>query len=206
MTTLRLSPSGPEILNTNGGPFSPGPGARLRLTEGQTIMGGSQAVPVTPDEDSVISPDGFASPSTATVLTLLAPKEGLQYRAKLSLDVLNTITNVGAQVVLYLDTSVDGGTTYTNRAKSTHLIGCATDLATDVSAARNLDVYLPLILGTSLGVDDSAPSPSLKLRARASLPIGTAGGVLVSSLATSAGSTPVTGCNGTIHIELEECF
>ena len=66
MTDIRLSPSGPII----GKATSPGPGARLRLTEATSVMGGSQAIPSVPD---VISPDGFAVPNPL-VLTLDAPK------------------------------------------------------------------------------------------------------------------------------------
>lgn len=198
---VRYSPSGAVISNTDGGPFTPGAGARLRLAEATTTMGGSLAVPAVAD---VIGPDGFGDPD-ALVLTLATPKAGLKYRAVLTLDVLNTITNVGAEVVLYLDTSVDGGTTYTNRCRSMHKIGCATDLATDVPNARNIDIHFPMTLGTSLGVDDSAPPANIKLRARASLPVGTAAGTLVSSASESTGGA-VSGCNGTIHMELEECF
>lgn len=193
---VRYSPSGAPINNTGGSPLTFGPGARLRLTEAQTVMAGSQSVPAEPD---VISPDGFGDPD-ALVLTLAAPKEQLSYRAKLSLDVLNTSTNAVAQVVLYIDTSVDGGTVYTNRAKCVHRIGA--DVVPEEN--RNVDIYLPLILGTSLGVDDSAPTASLKIRARANAPVGTL--AFVSSLSTSGGESPVSGCNGTIHMELEECF
>lgn len=198
---VRYSPSGAPIKSVNGADLVFGSGARLRLEEGNTTMGGSLAIPAAADNISV---SGFGA-GTAFVLTLQHVKENLQYRAKLSLDVINTITNVGAEVVLYLDTSVDGGSTYTNRAKCVHLLGCATDLATDVPAARNMDINLPLILGNSLGIVDGT-TEFLKIRARASLPLGTVGGVLVSSLATSDGGTPVTGCNGTVHMELEECF
>jgi len=194
---VRYSPSGAPITNGGGAILGFGPGARLRLTETQVVMAGSQAVPASPD---VISPDGFGDPD-AVVLSLSAPKEQLQYRAKLSLDVLNTSTNASAQVVLYLDTSVDDGVTYTNRAKSVHIIGA------DVvpQEARNIDVYLPLILGTSLGVDDSVPTSNIKIRARANAPVGTL--AFVSSLATSGGGGgAVANCNGTIHMELEECF
>lgn len=198
---IRQSPSGPVIANSGGGPLEFGPGARLRLTEGQVVMGGSQAIPASPD---VIGPDGFGDPD-ATVLTLSAPKEALQYRAKLSLDVVNLVTNAPAEVVLYLDTSVDGGTVYTNRAKCVHVLSSInTGGVSGVVWERHIDVYLPLILGTSLGVDDSAPTANLKLRARANTPVGAAN---VSSLGTSGGGgSAVTGCNGTIHIELEECF
>jgi hypothetical protein len=73
-------------------------------------MGGSQSIPSTRD---VISPDGFGNPA-ALVLTLDAPKQALHYRANLSLDVINSATSPGGEVVLYLDVSVDGGTTFTS--------------------------------------------------------------------------------------------
>lgn len=199
---VRYSPSGAVIKNDAGAPFTPGPGARLRLAEAQSTMGGSLAVPAVAD---VIAASGFGQ-TDAIVMTLTLPKEGLKYRAKLSLDILCTTTNSPSQVVLYLDTSVDGGTTYTNRAKCVHAFGQATDLATDTPNARSCDVYLPMMLGTSLGVDDDTPTASLKLRARASMPLGSAASLLVSSAAASDGGTPVTGLNGTIHIELEECY
>lgn len=200
---VRYSPSGAVILNSGGAPLSFGSGARLRLTEALSVMGGSLSVPEVAD---VISPDGFGDPD-ALVLTLDAPKQHLQYRAKLSLDVVNTSTNVGAEVVLYLDTSIDGGTTYTNRAKVVHVIDAQNETGGTNAEGRNMDVYLPLILGTSLGVDDSEPTATIKLRARANLPVGDTTKVLVSSLATSGGGgDAVSGLTGTIHMELEECF
>ncbi len=203
MTGIRLSPSGPVIANANGGPLDAGPGMRLRLTEAQSTMGGSLAVPVAPD---VISAAGFGDPA-AIVLTLTGPKAGLRYRAKLSLDLNNVTTAVLTQVVLYLDTSIDGGTTYTNRAKCAHIVAPGSTSHFDApNNCRNGDVYLLLTLGSALGVDDDVPTASLKLRARANMPLGTLGNVLVSSLATSAGGTPVTSCGGTVHLELEECF
>jgi len=200
---IRYSPSGAVIQNADGGDLTPGSGMRLRLTEAMSTMGGSLAVPAVAD---VISPAGFGDPA-AVVLTLAGPKAGLQYRAKLSLDLVNVTTNIDCQVVLYLDTSVDGGTTYTNRSKSVHAVKSgSTSQVAPVGNARNADVYLPLTLGEDLGIDDATPTANIKLRARASMPLGTAADVLVSSLDTSDGGTPVTGCNGTIHMELEECF
>ncbi len=195
---IRYAPSGAVISNNDGGGLKPGSGMRLRLVEAMTIMGGSLAVPAVA---AVVGPDGFAV-DTATVLTLDLPKDGLKYRAKLSLDLINTTTNVPAQVVLYLDTSLDGGTTWSNRARSMHVV--SPDSLT-LQGARNCDIYLPLTLGGDLGIDDAVPTPSIKLRARANLPLGTAGDVVASSAAASGG-TSVTSLNGTIHMELEECF
>ena len=59
---IRLSPSGPII--GKGG--SPGPGARLRLTEATSTMGGTLDIPTVP---GVIGPGGFGTPA-ALVLTL----------------------------------------------------------------------------------------------------------------------------------------
>ncbi len=190
---VRLSPSGPVI----GKASSPGPGARIRLTEATSVMGGSQAIPTVSD---FISPDGFGVP-TPLVLTLDAPKEALHYRANLALDVINSATSPGGEVVLYLDVSIDGGTTYTNRAKNAHIINSTT---TEVEG-RQMQVWLPLILGSALGISDATPPANIKLRARANQVLGSSG-VAVSSLGTSDGGTPVDGLNGTIHMELEECL
>jgi hypothetical protein len=160
-------------------------------------MGGPQAIPTVPD---VISPDGFGVP-TSLVLTLDAPKEALHYRANLALDVINSATNPGGEVVLYLDVSIDGGTTYTNRAKNARIINSS---FSDVEG-RQMQVWLPLTLGSALGISDATPPSNIKLRARANQVLGSSG-VAVSSLATSHGGAPVDGLNGTIHMELEECL
>lgn len=199
---IRYSPSGAVISNSDGGELVPGSGMRLRLVEAMSTMGGSLAVPVSP---AVISAAGFGD-ATALVLTLAGPKAGLKYRAKLSLDLVNVTTNIDCQVVLYLDTSIDGGSTYTNRAKSAHLVKSgSTSQVAPVGNARNADVYLVLTTGDDLGIDDATPPASIKLRARANLPLGTAGDVLASSLYTSGG-TAVELLEGTIHMELEECY
>lgn len=190
---IRLSPSGPVI----GKASSPGPGARLRLTEATSVMGGSQAIPTVPD---VISPQGFGG-LPALVLTLDAPKETLQYRANLSLDVIDSATSPGGEVVLYLDVSIDGGTTYTNRAANAHVINSTTTAV----EGRSMQVWLPLTLGSALGISDATPPANIKLRARANQVLGSSE-LAVNSLDTSDGSTRVIGLNGTIHMELEECL
>jgi hypothetical protein len=193
-TPIRLSPSGPVI----GKVGTPGPGARIRLTEATSTMGGSQAIPTVPD---VIGVNGFGAPP-ALVLTLDAPKEALSYRANLALDVRNTATSPGGEVVLYLDVSIDGGTTYTNRAKNVHAINST---ITDQVEARQMQVWLPLVLGSALGISDATPPASIKLRARANQAVGS-DAVQVNSQAISGGVTPVSELNGTIHMELEECL
>lgn len=213
MTQIRLAPSGPPITNPGGGPLSFGPGARLRLTEATSTMGGSLAIPTASspsDTTSLISPLGFGNPA-AIVLTLAAPKQALSYRANLLLDVINTSTNLGGEVVLFLDVSVDGGVTYNNQARNSHYIHPEVNANNAQSAgSRSMQVFMPLILGQSIGVNDATPTPSIKLRARAQsvvFPPGTS--LLVQSDATSDGSAPpapVPFLNGTIHMELEECF
>lgn len=190
---VRLSPSGPVVGKGN----SPGFGARLRLVDTSSPMSGSQVIPTVPD---AISPDGFGT-QNPLVLTLDSPKENLHYRASLSLDVVNTSTNVGGEVVLYLDLSIDGGATYTTRAQNAHVINASLTGA----EARQMQVWLPLIFGGSLGISDASPPPNIKLRARASQVEGT-NALSVNSLATSDGAMPVTALNGTIHMELEECL
>ena len=193
-STIRLSPSGPVI--GKGTSPSPGPGARIRLTEATSVMGGSQAIPTNPGD---ISPNGFGA-GNPLVLTLDAPKATLQYRANLSLDVVNTATSPGGEVLLYLDVSVDGGESFINRAVNAHIINST---HTDVEG-RQMQIWLPLTLGSALGMSDAPPPPSIKLRARANQ-VFPSTLVAVNSLSTSDGN-PVTGLSGTIHMELEECL
>lgn len=198
MTAIRLSPSGPVVANSSGGPLDFGPGARLRLTEANSVMGGSLALPTVPD---VICPDGFGQ-TDAIVLTLLKPKAELNYRAMLELEVANTSTNGGGEAVLYLDVSIDGGTTYTNVVKNGHIIrpGVLGDASAQSKRAQ-IDVHLTQTLGEALGIVTDT-TPSIKLRARA---LAAQGNPLL--LVSSPDSvTGVTGLAGTIHMELEETF
>jgi hypothetical protein len=134
------------------------------------------------------------------------PKQALEYRANLKLDVLNTSTNTEGQVTLFLDVSVDGGATYTVVAKNTHKIAAVHPSLTEVSEAREMSVNLPLASGLTLGVNDTLPTPSIKLRARAqSMTIAVQ--PTVDSLGTITGDAgTVAGLNGTVHMELMECF
>ena len=193
-SSIRLSPSGPII--GKGSSPTPGPGARIRLAEATSVMGGSQAIPTNPAE---ISPNGFGA-GNPLVLTLDSPKATLQYRANLSLDVVNTGTSPSGEVLLYLDVSVDGGESFINRAVNAHIIN------SDPSnlEGRQMQIWMPLTLGSALGMSDAPPPASIKLRARANQ-VFPSTLVAVHSLSTSDGN-PVTGLNGTIHMELEECL
>lgn len=233
MTTspIRLSPSGPVITNENGAPLTFGPGARVRLTELCSTMTGTTDVPQCPE---VISANGFGD-STALTLTLDAPNEKFRYRANLSLDLVSSATAAGGIVVLYLDTSVDNGQTFTNRVANSHQIGTGINSIDPGHPAegRQIEIWMPLTGGSSLGVDNSSPPASLQIRAQAQLVYGASGTVKVFSnasepatAAVTAGTTAnakgkegkaaqpqplecsqqVSGLNGTIHMELEECF
>jgi hypothetical protein len=91
--------------------------------------------------------------------------------------------------------------TRTRAARNAHIIHSTT---TEVEA-RQMQVWLPLILGSALGISDATPPANIKLGARANQVLGSSA-VAVSSLATPDGGTPVDGLNGTIHMELEECL
>lgn len=190
---IRLSPSGPVIATM-------AEGARLRLTETNGTMGGeSVVIPTVPD---LICPDGFGE-TDAYTLQLGSPKEGLEYRAKLALDVNNFSTDSVGTVFLYLDTSVDGGVTWTNRVVNSHQVDF--EASGTHTPARMIEIWMPLTLGTSLGVDEAVPTPNLRLRARAAANASLAMEVYAPASATLGAGT-VTGLAGTIHLELEECL
>lgn len=194
---IRLAPSGPVVATF-------GSGAILRLQDTTSLMTGSAAIPLAP---GLICPDGFGA-TDAIVLTIPTPNALLKYGAELELDVVNNSTSGAQEVVLYLDISIDGGTTYTNFAKNVHhmsVVGQDPSAHTPIgSNGRTCSVHLPQTLGSALGIDNAAPPASLKLRARASAPLGVPL-PLVDSV-SSSGGTPVTGCNGTIYMSVFEAL
>jgi hypothetical protein len=201
MTAIRLSPSGPVISNAGGGPYDPGAGARLRMVELVSTMSGNEAVPTTLAA-AVICSDGFEG-DDPLVLTLANPKEGLQYRAELRLDLFNITTSHNAIVVLYLESSVDGGSTWTERAKNAHVVQPQLGVGSeDNGQGREASVAMVLDAGADLGVVDGTTS-SIRVRALAKLTTGSQTDVSVSSLASTTGQANL---NGTIHMQLEECF
>jgi len=190
-SAIRLSPSGPVITEI-------GIGALLRMHEAQGVMVGNLVLPIT--TPGVICYDGFTAASVPLRANLDLPKVDRYYGAELRLDLWNQTTNVLGSVVLYLDTSVDGGSTWSNRVANGHKV--LPQIGADAArsgTARECTLRLPMTLGNSLGV--VAGSAGLQVRARA-LCVA-ADTVLVDSLGTVAG---VSGLVGTMHIELEEYF
>lgn len=193
---IRYSPSGAIIATLDTG-------ARLRLAEATTPMTGTVDVPF---PAGVIGAGGFgANPPLRVALT--RPKATLRYRAKLSLDLTNVSTSNQGGVTLYLDTSLDGGGTWTNQAKNFHYVNA--NQGPDQSSyieGRYAECLMSMKLGSALGIDDSSPPADVMVRSRAELSLGVVGNVQVSSLATSPGGSPVTGLTGTLHLEIEECL
>lgn len=190
---IRLAPSGPVVASF-------GQGALLRSVDTTSLMTGSTAIPTVA---APICPDGFAN-TDAIVLTLDNPRADLLYGAEIELDVVNTSTTTAAEVVLYLDISIDGGATYTNYQKNVHHMtsnGISTLSAPIGSNGRSVSCHIKQLPGAAFGV---AGAPSIKLRARASAPLATGSALTVDSVAASNGSEPITGCNGTIYMALRE--
>ena len=185
---FRYSPSGAVLATFNTG-------ARLRLAEATTTMGGTVAIPF---PGQVIAAGGFGSNPPLRV-ALPKPKAALRYRARLALDINNVSTSSQGGVVLYLDTSVDGGTVWSTPAKNAHYINAS--LAASHIEGRSL---MSMTLGSALGV--TATTADLMLRARAELCLGIVGDLEISSPGASPGGSPVTGLTGSLHLELEECF
>jgi hypothetical protein len=200
---IRLSPSGPVISNSTGGEYKPGSGARLRLDELQSTMVASDAGTLdVPTSQSVFASGGFGGPSPLS-LSFATPKEGLKYRAQVRCDMVNVTTSHNAVVLLFLESSVDGGSNWTTRSKNAHVIQPQLGVsAEDDGQAREVSLALTLTPGTSLGVVDGTTT-SIQFRASAMLAVGGSGDVAVSSLATVGESGAL---NGTIHFAAEECF
>lgn len=196
---LRLAPSGPDISNDAGGGLVFGKGARLRLEENGGVIGDG-SVPV-PTLAATVTLDGFGS-GTEIILTMGAPKSGLFYRARATTDVICTNTNTAAEVQVFLDTSIDGGTTWVNRQSNSHHVSAATDLTTDVSGARQVELNMESLAGSTLGVAADGTTASLKLRVRMACPTNPA-------VELYSPSTPAPGAAnsaGTFHVQLEELF
>jgi len=193
MKGIRLSPSGPVLANGAGAGFNPGTGARLRLNEAQTTVGNSNVIPTAP------TPIGNALGSTFIECVMPLPDPGLEYRATVVCDVENPSTNVAGQVELYVETSVDGGTTWSEQASNSHRVN-STEVAPAVPLARTVRLDMPLTFGSTLGV--TAGTTALLMRCK----IGASSGgnvLLLSSPVTPGGDLK---SKGTVYFGFEECF
>jgi hypothetical protein len=192
---IRISPSGPFIENSNGAPLEFGAGAMLRLVEGQTTVGGSLAISSVPQE--------LASTLGANDLrlTLLAPNPGKAYRATVVLDVENLTSSTAATVELYLDKSLDGGTTWTGVVSNSHEVNGLSETTGGPNMARHIRCDIVLTDGGDLGVTNSPQTPSIMFRTR----IGSATGApncRIYSPTTPADANGV----GTVVFSLSEHF
>lgn len=184
--TVRLSPSGPNIVNSDGGPFDPGHGARIRLVEASTTITGTITIPTTPTE--LGNPMG----GTAYRLLLDAPDPGHYFRVTTLVDVLNPTTNANAAVELYVDLSTDGAS-WTEYASNSHLIG--------FSGARQIRCDMKLKLGSAVGVQAGQANMYVRTRIGAS----SGGGVVLVESSATPGDTAILSV-GSALMQLEECF
>lgn len=194
---IRLSPSGPNISNANGGELTPGTGMMLRLAEASTTLNGAGQIPTAP---TVLGTTLGSSQGLG--LALNNPDPNLNYRASVLCEVANGSTNVPGEVQLFLETSVDGGTSWTEQVSNTHTVN-STEVAPGVTLARLIRLDMTQRLGSGLGVTAATKaSGSLQVRAR----IGaTSGGGVVSvvSAVTPGGDTQSV---GTTYSSLSEHF
>ncbi len=182
---VRLSPSGPVIANANGGPFAPGPGAQLRLVEATTTCAGSLAIPTVPTQvANVLGGTNFS-------VNLAAPNVGLEYRATVICDVYNPTTNALAEVQLYIDMSTNNAT-WREIANNDHLVG--------FSSSRQVRLDAPLKAGLTYGI--VANDATVYLRAR----IGASSGGGIVSISSAATVGDATNNQGTVLLQLSECF
>ncbi len=193
---LRYSPSGGIVQNANGGPFAPGDGAMLRLAEGYTVIGGSLAITQTPQTLGTLLGGG-----AVLVKTLVEPNPDLKYRASLTIDVSNSNTSTAADVVLFIDTSVDGST-WVNQVNNAHGVGAGSGVDGDQPTEMHCRLDMTLIRGGDLGGGMPAGSPSLRVRGRIAQ-VGEVVGAEVDSRGSSAGYDDLV---GTCLLQLSEHF
>lgn len=191
---IRLSPSGPDVENSDGGGFDPGNGARLRLSEATTTVGTTTGVITTIAK--VIGVNCSAAPVPTDfpmTASLTLPAENKRYRAELECDVMSTLTNANILVTLTLQTSPDG-TTWTDYVHNEHTIGFANN--NTAGGARNVKLIAPMVLGSSFNVTDGQAS----LQVRGTIKADVAG-----AFVNHPNGNAETG-TGAGHILLEELF
>lgn len=182
--------------NAEGGDLSPGAGMMLRLEEGYTPIGGSLAITQTPQTLGTVLNGG-----TVLVESLPAPSPDLRYRASLSIDVSNSNTSTAADVVLFIDTSVDG-TTWVNQVNNAHGVGAGSGVDGDQPTEMHCRLDMTMRLGSDLSGGMPADAISLRVRGRIAQ-VGEVVGAEVDSRASSSGYTDLV---GTCLLQLSEHF
>jgi len=181
------------ITNPEGGELAPGAGMMLRLSEGYTQVGGTALITQTPQTLGTVLGGG-----TVLVETLPAPSPNLRYRVSLAVDVTNTDTATAADVVLFLDTSVDG-VNWIEQVNNARGVGAT--VGTDGNDMHcRLDMTLRL--GSDLIGGMPASAPSLRARGRIAQ-VGEVAGVIVDSRGSSG---PYNDFVGTCLLQLSEHF
>jgi hypothetical protein len=189
--TLRLPPSGPEVVNDGGGPLSFGPGARLRMTEFGSVIGdGSEPLPTLA---AAVTLTGFTG--SPLVLSFTNPKPDLYYRAETHCALICSSTNPDAQAEMFLDTSIDGGVTWTNRASTT------TRVLNNIPGGQTFaQLDAAKMLGSDLGVGLTTAELLLRVRMASTL------NPVVELFGPSTPSPGNANSKGTFYFKLEELF
>lgn len=191
---MRQPTSGGIIKSEEQGTLRPGRGMMMRLAEGLTTVGGDLQISTTPQTLGSQLGGG-----TVLAQSLINPKPNSYYRAMVCVDVTNNNTTTVAEVVLFLDTSVDGAA-WVNRAYNLHLVGAGSGAAGNVDNGRHCRLDMVLRLGEDLDVGDAAQV--LQVRARIAL-VGAVVGAEVDSREASAGYSDAV---GTCLLQLSEHF
>lgn len=179
---LRLSPSGPPIVNDDGGQAVPGDGMQLRLAE--AVASTAMAAFTNTFQDVVGT--GSTFPGVPVQVLLLAPDPARKYKVNFHVDVVEPTGNADA-VQFQLLASYDGGATFpaTLQANSHALLA---------NMERTCCLDVGLILGSQLGfpVVSAMPagSPSIIVK--------------VQGKASTSGRAQIPGNNMCIYLGLAE--
>lgn len=193
---MRYATSGGLIKNSEGGDFSPGEGMLMRMAEGYTTIGGTLQLTTTPQTLGTTLDGG-----TVLIKTLTDPQADLRYRASLSVDVFNDNVGNTADVVLFIDTSVDG-VNWVNQVNNTHACGAGSGAAGDQSTGMHCRLDMTMRLGSALVGGMPEGSPSLRVRGRIALIAAVTGAVVDSRISTAGYNDFV----GTCLLQLSEHF
>ncbi len=190
---MRQPPSGAVIKNSTGGTWVPGEGMPMRVHEQAVTVSGNLAI------TDVIQTIGTTLGGTGLTQSLVNPRPGRLYRATLCVDVSNNNPDEGAQVVLFLYSSVDGQPQVL-RAKNIHFVGAGTGDDGTIDNGRHCRLDLVAQLGEDFGVQED--SQVIQVIPKIAL-VGNVSGVEIDSRASSG---PYSGAQGTAWLQLSELF